>query len=120
MPDIENMLKDAGVAPGLMTNLIIELVELAKGDELPNDEKWQARIKKAIAPLDIEDRVRGQLYTAARKELDTAAMIHYRRTKEFKDVTNEDINNLFQQKWDTYVAKKAEKEAKKKAIAKAD
>lgn len=84
------------------------------------DEKWQKRLIKAIEPIDVDSRVKSQLYTAATKELDTAAMAHYRRTGEHKNVTEEDIEVLFQEKWAKYLEKKAEKKAKQKAFAKAD
>ena len=82
-----------------------------------NDPKWIARVTKAINPLDIEARVKSSLYTAARKELDTAAMKKHRRTGELDPVTEEDIDKLYQVKWADYLEKKAEKEAKQKAFA---
>lgn len=117
---IKEALKSAGIMPGITTDLIINLVDLGLGEDFPNDTKWQARVQKAIAPLDVEDRVKSQYYTAARKELDTEAMSHFRRTGEHKSVTVADIDKRFQEKWDEYLAKKAEKEAKKKALAKSD
>ncbi|PLX83664.1 MAG: hypothetical protein C0617_11055 [Desulfuromonas sp.] len=108
-----------GIAPGVTTDLVVELAELAKGDELKADEKWVARIRKAIKPLDVMPRIKSQLHTAARKELDTEAMKYHRRTGKFKAVTDGDIETLYQEKLEAYLAKKAEKEAKKKAITKA-
>lgn len=51
-PSTEKVLQEAlkviGVAPGLMTNLIADLVALAKGGAFPKDEKWINRVEKAI------------------------------------------------------------------------
>ncbi len=93
---------------------------LVKNPVFLNDPKWVARVKKAIDPLDIEARVKSSLYTAARKELDTAAMKKHRRTGVLDPVTDEDIEKLYQEKWEKYLEKKAEKEAKQTAFAKAD
>lgn len=81
------------------------------------DTKWQKRVFKAIEPLDIEDRVKSQLYTSAKKELDSEAMELHRRKSEFKPVTDEDIQKRFDEKWAEYLSKKAASEAKKKAVS---
>lgn len=84
------------------------------------DSNWQKRFDKAFKPLDVEKRVKSSLYTAATKELDTAAMKHHRRTGEHKAVTVADIDDLYDKKWAKHLEEKAEKEAKQKAFARAD
>lgn len=113
---VSDALKDLGVSSGVAVGLVTELVELSMEDEFLCDPKWQARVKKAIRPLNVDERVKSQLYTAARKELDTKAMNHYRRTGNILPVTEEDIEEAFNKKWEEYLLKKNEQRAKKKAL----
>lgn len=100
-----------------IANLSATFAELIVNPAFMSDPKWQARVEKAMTPLDLEDRIKSQLYTAARKQLDTEAMTISRRTKVFKLVTEDEIKALFQEKYNDYLDKKAEKTAKANAFA---